>query len=289
VADLRYPTRKLTSSDDYLHIKVVKYQPPGIPSLPGGGGSATGSANNNQVTVQSNIYLPIPQGIEDSNSVTWGEDTLNPIAAAGVGAAKNVIGSQDFGKGVIDEIKSLIGMTGEAATGGNLQDLTNNAFAGMAVNSLGANVSVESLLARSTGQILNPNMELLFQGVKLRSFNFQFDLVARDSYEGQMIKTIIRTFKMAMAPRKGSTGLFVSAPDVFQLEYKKGSGKHPFLPTFKPCALVSMNVNYTGSGTYATYSDGTPVHMTLQLSFQEINPVYVEDYEDSAAQTGVGY
>jgi len=289
VADLRYPVRKLTSSDDYLHIKIVKYTPPGIPSLSGGGGSSMGSTSDKQVTVNSNVYLPIPQGIEDSNSVDWGDDSLNPIAATALGLSKDVIGGSDYFGGIQGAIQKAVGITNDQIIGGNAQELVQSGFAAAAVNSLGANVSLESLMSRSSGQVLNPNMELLFKGVKLRSFNFQFDLVARDSYEGGMIKTIIKTFKMAMAPRKGLTGLFISAPDVFQLEYKKGSSKHPFLPTFKPCALVSMNVNYTGSGTYATYSDGTPVHMTLQLSFQELNPVYVEDYNDSAAQTGVGY
>ena len=53
-------------------------------------------------------------------------------------------------------------------------------------------------------------------------------------------------------------------------------------------ALVNMSVNYTGSGTYATYSDATPVHMKLSLSFQELNPVYAEDY-DKEGKDGVGF
>ena len=48
-------------------------------------------------------------------------------------------------------------------------------------------------------------------------------------------------------------------------------------------------MNYTGSGTYATYDDGTPVHMKLNLTFQELNPIYNEDYEDANAGKGVGY
>ena len=54
-------------------------------------------------------------------------------------------------------------------------------------------------------------------------------------------------------------------------------------------ALSNMAVNYTGAGTYATYDDTTPVHMKLSLSFQELNPVYAEDYEDDQGKIGVGY
>ena len=59
------------------------------------------------------------------------------------------------------------------------------------------------------------------------------------------------------------------------------------LNRFKTCALTNMSVNYTGSGTYATYDDGTPVHMKLDLSFKELNPIYREDHE--AVTDAVGY
>ena len=48
-----------------------------------------------------------------------------------------------------------------------------------------------------------------------------------------------------------------------------------------------MSVNYTGSGQYSTFSDTTPVHMILTLQFQELSPIYAEDYENIAE--GVGY
>ena len=62
----------------------------------------------------------------------------------------------------------------------------------------------------------------------------------------------------------------------------KGGKAHPFLNRFKSCALESINVNYTGSGTYATYPDGTPVHMKMDLTFKELNPIYAEDHEKVA-------
>ena len=160
----------------------------------------------------------------------------------------------------------------------------------MAVNNFGANVSGESLLSRSEGKIINSNMELLFKGVQLRSFNFTFNMAPRDDQEAGSVKSIIRTFKKSMAAKTSSgtgAGLFIDSPNIFQLEYKSGNKKHPFLHSFKPCALVNMGVDYTGSGVYATYEDATPIHMKLTLSFQELNPVYFSDYTNS--DIGVGY
>lgn len=288
--ELRYPIRKLEDSDDYFQLKVVKYTPPGIAS----GLSQPTSNAISQATPLYVINLPMPKGISDSNAVTWGEDSLNSIAAYGLGASQDVIGRQDFGKEVMNQVSKAVGVVGDSFTGGNLQELLQSKFAAMAVGSLGGNVSVESVLARTSGQVLNPNMELLFQGVKLRSFNFAYDMAPRDSSEATAVKNIIRVLKASMAAKKSSTsgasdGLFISSPDVFLLEYKKGSSKHPFLPTFKPAALVNITVDYTASGMYATYDDGTPVHVNINLSFQELNPVYYEDYASDEGSTGVGY
>ena len=41
-----------------------------------------------------------------------------------------------------------------------------------------------------------------------------------------------------------------------QLQYVSGQKDHPFLNKLV-CSLTGMAVNYTASGTYATYEDGT--------------------------------
>ena len=47
-----------------------------------------------------------------------------------------------------------------------------------------------------------------------------------------------------------------------------------------------MSVNYTADGVYATYDNETPVSMIMTLNFQELTPIYAEDYKDTL---GVGY
>jgi hypothetical protein len=299
MATYRYPLRKLDDSDDYLEIKILEYKAPGITAGTGTGDLAsliqrTSSDSLAGSTPIGYIFLPIPQSIEDTNAVDWGDDSLNSMAAYALGASKEVIEGENFAGGAIDQIIKAAGVAQNVSVGGNGQNLASSYFSAAAANVLGANTSLEGVLSRASGKVLNPNMELLFKGVKLRSFNFAYDLVARDKNESNEIKGIITTLKKAMAPRKsagsggsGGGGLFVSAPNVFQLTYKKGAGKHPFLHTFKPTALLNMSVDYTASGTYATYSDATPVHIKISMSFQELNPVYYEDYTNTLE--GVGY
>lgn len=287
---LRYPYQKIEDYDDYLEIGIVKYVAPGIRAATN---LVQRTSSMSLEKPFSYIFLPIPQNITDSNSVDWGDDSLNPIAAFGLGASQDIVSSQNFAKGLVDALKKAGGGALNTIVDGNGQNLAQSFFSSEAVKSLGANTSLEGVLSRTSGQVLNPNMELLFKGVKLRSHNFTFDLAPRDSIEGNQIKQIIRTFKKEMAARSSSTsgnnGLFISAPSVFKIAYKNGSKKHPFLPVLKPCALINMEVDYTGSGVYATYDDATPVHIKLTLSFQELNPVYYEDYDTPDGKNGVGY
>jgi hypothetical protein len=288
----RYPQKRIDSSDDYLEILVVKYSAPGLELTdnPNILQRTSTQALDDSGSLKDPLYqilLPMPQGISDTNLVKWGQDEINPLEGAGLGAVKQ--GMQGDPKGAFDK---LLNKTKAVLTSGNAQDLATSYMSAKAVGTLGGNVTAEGVLARTTGQVLNPNMELLFQGVQLRSFNFSFNLAPREEKEALAIKNIIRTFKQSMAAKTSSgtgAGLFISSPEIFQLTYKSGNKKHPFLHSFKPCALVSMGVDYTGSGVYSTYEDATPVHMKLTLSFQELNPIYFDDYDNIPLSDGVGY
>ena len=296
--NLRYPNQKIEVDSDYLQIDVLQFVNTGLSQL-----QDDNTLKVNSITEKldkknplGTIFLPIPNQIQDQNGVNWGADSINGLAAMGLSAAESIMRSS--GRDMlstagqeIDTIKNKI-----LSTGSGGRNAFNAEIGAAIVNQFGGNTSAPGILARTSGQILNPNMELLFNGVTLRSFNFTFDLAPRDIDESKTIKKIIRVFKKYMAAKTTSAnsgnGLFIASPDVFQLTYKKGNTNHPFLHTFKPMALLNASVNYTGSGVYATYRDGTPVHMQLTLSFQELNPIYNEDYGDIETNEkgpGVGF
>jgi hypothetical protein len=290
-APLRYPQKSIGKNDDYLEIGVIEYVPPGFETGVNNLKLATGTEKNSKQKARQTIQLPIPSNIGDTNQVNWGDDSLNPLAAFSAEQFNKFLGSAGFGGGIQGLITNTINTGKAVLTQGGGQDLIKNQFTSSLINSLGANTSPEGLLSRASGSVLNPNLELLFSGVNLRSFQFDFDFAPRDEKESNVVKEIIRIFKISMAPRTGSNiegaGLFIKAPNVFLLKYKSGNQDHPYLNKFKPCALTSMGMNYTGSGSYATYADKTPVHMKLSLSFTELNPIYNEDYKDT--DIGVGY
>ena len=244
------------------------------------------------------IELPIPQDLTDSNSVTWGEDRANAIELAALSAAEMAMANQDLGEGMIQAGQSAVtALTSGVEIPGlnaDTQGAVRAALSGAAVGALGSNISPQSVISRSTGQILNNNLELLFKGVNLRTFPYSITFSPRSPTEANVVKQIIRRLKASMAPKAGefngsAQGIFIQSPDVFQLRFLKDDTDHPFLHAFKLCALTGMSVNYTNAGTYTSYEDGTPVNLRMSLTFKELNPIYHEDYQEGAAGPGVGY
>ena len=237
------------------------------------------------------IELPIPQELNDSNSVTWGEDSLNIFQLAGLAAANQIMRRPG------ESFQAISAALQKGIPLPELDNDTKNAvlagLSGVAINQLGGNVSPGSVIARSTGQILNSNLELLFQGVNLRTFPFSVTFSPRSLEEAERVRLIIRYLKQTMSAKTGTGGgqgkIFLKSPDVFSLRYLHKGQDHPFLNSFKLCALTGMNVNYTNSGTYASYGDGTPVNIRLNMTFKELNPIYNEDYDSEGAGMGVGY
>ena len=316
---LRYPLESLTEHTDYLQIDIEKYVPigSGYATAPGeanryvtGNYFTTNRAGRRSASKLSTkplinagtILLPIPASLQDTNNVRYDSSNLNGLAAAGVELAESGMRAIDFTKPVqqqADALRDTVGVFKDRVQGGvgspnAAKDIIIKSLASAAVNQFGANTNFNQLLARSTGEILNPNMELLFGGPTLRNFRFQFKFTPRNEKEAEQVRLIIRAFKRNMAPQAqggqlNSGNWFLKTPNVFKLRYRTGRNDHPFLNKFKQCFLSDVQTTYTADGVYSTYDDGTPVSMTLDLSFKEIQPIYDIDYDARPGTQAVGY
>ena len=232
---------------------------------------------------QADIFLPIPQQVSDNIGAAYSQSELSPLQVAGLNVTSEIMKQLKGEDKDISNRQALVNaILADNIEGIDQQTKTaiNNVLGATALNSLGANVSPQALISRASGQIFQQNLELLFSGVKLRTFPFIFDFAPRNEIEAGVVRDIIRVIKRSASPsRQGDNALFMKSPKLFQLQYLTGAAEHPFLNAFKICVCEDISVNYTASGTYATYSDGTPVHIRMQLTFKEINPIYAEDYD----------
>lgn len=269
---LRYPLNQSSEQYDYMQIQPVEYV------------SGFDIGRNPTVQIQSvterikdtktypTIYLPMSPSISETNSVGWGSDELNPVQIAFGQAAANAINrlGGEISVSAIKDAFSGIMSAGEAVVNQpGLRNLVATYFAGQAVGT--------NFLGRS-GIVLNPNLELLFQGPKLRSFRYNYTFTPRDEEEAREIRRIIKVLKKTMAPRKTQGSLFLGVPAVYQIRYiYSGGGDHPFLNKLKPCALTAFNVNYAPDGSYMTYQDGSMTSYSVDMQFDELEPIYNED------------
>ena len=270
---LVYPENLGSSGQDIIRFQALEYSTGNYRGLTGSGRPQLNSPVGNPVAGAPQVFLPIQSAITDQNSVGWEPDTLNPIELYAANASLEVM--QAGGTENVTQI---------ASTKFNevLQRLRSS-HTEFRTYLAGQAVGVNNLLSRLNGQVLNPNLELLFQGPQLRPFNFTFKLSARNKSEATTIKQIINYFKKYMAPRAAAGDLFLRAPYVFEIKYLYKNGDHPGLNKFKTCALTNCSVDYTPLGSYMTYEDGTMVAYTMTLQFQEIEPIYSSDYSENSS------
>lgn len=291
----KYPLT-INPSQDRILIQQLKYVRSGILQNESDLVDRGGSTKLKQL---GSVTLPIPNDISESNSVGWGEDSLSNVASMLMPGATDMVGQAAKG----DLVKALFtGLdTGtETLTSKGLgtrakQFLTTRAAASI-VGKIGIQINPEAYITRVTGAAINPNLELLFNGPKLRQFGFQFKMTARSQPEAAEIRRILKFFKKGMAPKRSTleeSAFFLGTPNVFKVHFKSGENELKSIGKFKTCALTAFSTNYTPDGFYAAFNDAAangsqPIAVTMQLAFTELTPVFNDEYDNDPESDDVG-
>ena len=294
---LRYPLANLDGleelgiSYDYIKIRVLDWKN-GLDNTSEGVTRVTQRYSQSKASLET-IILPMVNNLSSTNGVGWGENNMNIIELRGaqiIQQGLERVGQNGFSLNVAKEALSNALQVARDVVGGLIKEkgAVAAALAGYVVGNT-------SFLTRGDGKVINPNMELLFNGPKLRTFGFQFDFAPRSSEEAKIVRDIIKVLKARSSPSLGSARLFLESPKVFELEYiYNGDGSdeaskstHPYLNKIKPCALTQIDVNYTPNNKYMTYAeDGSMVATSLRMSFTEIEPIYANDYSSTGHPAG---
>ena len=276
---LVYPTTLRQSKQDTIWFTMMEYQAKELG--PSNGMLSAGERNANRKSI-GKVVLPIPGGINDNNTTDWSTGSMN---AAQMALAK--VALTGITKGLEKAGEEGASILKDVGTGTNADEVKKGLAQQLAGAATGDN---KALMQRTTGQVINPNMEVLFNGPGMRTFSFAFNFTARSAAEGRTILKIIRFFKQGMAPIKSESNLFLKSPHTFKLEYKNGSRIHKGLNRFKECACTSCGLQYTPDGNYATYEDGLMTKYTMTLGFSELEPVFNSDYsENGITLNEIGY
>ena len=236
--------------------------------------------------------LYMPDDISDTLKADWegkafGATTAGILSSAGadnfaqkIKSATNTVG-KNINKAPVEMAASLVTNLAKGITGDQIN--TGDIFGGV------------------SGVIRNPNVEVLFQKMNLRTFDLTFKLVPYNQDEAYAIQKIVRTFRKCMLPsfslggspvlgfgesdtkdvneNRALEASFIKVPKVCQVTYMRGEKQHPHLPAYKMCAITDVAVNYTPDGNYAVYNDGMPVATELKVSFMETKLLFSEDVD----------
>ena len=245
------------------------------------------------------ISLYMPDSLNISHDANYsGISMTDTLGLAGIAAnaysdtknlktkdAANFLAQSGYGKTfVADQIAKLsskIGMNGE-----NVKDVLKNA----------------------SGVYTNPQIQLVYKGIELRTFSLQFTFTPKSPQEAKSTKDIIDTFTFYSVPGKssaisGNSGQYLTPPQLMSIKFlflgQNGiagsvtnvfssalsnlglnsllvsnptetikNGQEAKVMTVSECVLTSVNVDYAPNG-WAAFNDGYPVQTTLSLTFQE--------------------
>ena len=218
---------------------------------------------NNTRRISDSVAMYLPMGIKETTSAKYSESATGIL---GFAAAQGI----DLkGKDAEAIAKSLV-----AATGQLLDKAAKKAVSELAEITTGAE-GAEQLINKAQGQADNPYMEVLFDAMQLRTFNYSFVMSPRNEDEAYEIQRIIQLFRFHMAPElKGGQSRFLGLPSQFDIHYmylsKEGiASENNYYNKVSTCVLESCAVDYTPSGV-KSFEDGGPTQTTMALTFKEV-------------------
>ena len=222
-------------------------------------------ANDNITKSKTTIALYMPASVNAKYGMQFNEEEIGVMSEAI--------------RGVIKQIQA------GAAVGEALRSQADNAGTGLVQKGIGLLNTIlpgaKDLIAIERGTIIAPRMEVMFQGISKRSFEFQFTMIPKNRAETYEIYRIVKEFKRAMTPsfRLNGSVRELSFPDQFQIAYMHINKDNTFLNKIGRCYLESADVTY-GGDNFITHepidggafgpSGAPPSKVVLSLAFKEI-------------------
>ena len=222
----------------------------------------------------------MPQAINISDQVNYNNgSTIGPSGAAAT-AAINAGGG--LREGLSAFLSDAVGFIGDAfGTAANDPGLRRLALA-RAAQALPTGQSINNATALGFQVTVNPNTRVLFEGVIIREFQFQFDFYPVSYNEAQVVQKIVKFFRTELYPstigRQAGVPIGFNFPHVFEIKFRIG-GKNAPLPQPHLCYLRNVQTTYN-PGSMSFFDDGSPTHTAMTLAFTEFRTLSKEDINE---------
>jgi len=196
------------------------------------------SLNPRLVQEFAEISLYIPDSVQFDYQASYGEIILNPLAEGNA----------------LSKLPGIIG----GGVGKTLSGIASN--------------DVSKLFLKSQGIAINPNQQVIFDGIPLRTFSFEFIFMPKSKKETTSVKNIIKAFKMYSRPRtmEGSYGMAFTPPSIFQIDFRFLDGRNTYVNKVADSVVTNVEIDYAPNG-WSTHQDGSPVNIKMKVDFKELS------------------
>lgn len=215
---------------------------------------------NDNMTLQSQVSLPYPNNISDSQEHSWNrENSFMKTALSNVGGLLTsglgtLASSFAAGKG----LKSVASkVTGNISFDTGLGQFTN--YAGI------------------RKPLIDPGLFQNYTGSNPRTFTMVYTFIPNNSKEAQKIKEIILWFKMYSSPTLVPNSAVMLSPYCFNLDF----GSNPYISemfNMKCAVITNIQVDYGSDGNMQLFQDGFPKQINLTMTFSEAELTYANAY-----------
>lgn len=209
--------------------------------------SFAGATGTGAIEMGSTVKLPMPRKINDVESISWEEKSLTGSVGSGLQSAGQ-IGSM---------INSKIGNVLSGA--------------GAMVGSTVAGVDMLGLFGQipgvSGGATVNPFMFMMFRRPGFKEYTLHWTLAPNNERDSDNLLKIIKECKKAALPQGYAFGGgLMKYPKIAMVKFKPDN----YLFKFKPCAILSVAVDYTGSNGPSFFKNGAPTIVNLSIALKEM-------------------
>ena len=252
-------SEKLKPSERSSRVTTIKNRKGGTEDrvVQPSSGISAGLLGNRTVRVSKTIVLYTPPGLKTSyNAVHEGVET---------GIIGNLLGMK--GGDVMTSAGEIIGRVKDAAAA-----LGTELISG-ALSIIPGVGDLKGALTKVTGKATNPNTEMVFKSVPMRSFDFVFEFAPKNKSELESMTKIIEIFKYHMHPAIEQFGNDFIVPEEFQITYMYLEHRNQYIPRVSRCVLTNLDLQHGDDNNFSTFAGddngAAPIYTKMSLKFSE--------------------
>ena len=225
------------------------------------------------------ISMYMPPDISTSYSAGYSDATIGMFSEQAQEIMKSLsVGFSGKGEAADEALRQGYGQIVDEFIGGGVEQMLTQMLLSTAEVLPGFG-GTKDVFGMKTGRVFSPRMEVAFQGLEKRKFNYTFKMTPRSSREAEEIRAIIYAFKHNMLPEIDNDfthGRRMIVPNTFDISYMYNGSENEFLHKISTCVLENMDVKY-GGGKYQTFQGGEGgapvVETSISLSFKELETI----------------